>query len=344
MDAVSEQAGKQTSYSQTAVLEDIREILVQEAQTIANLAHAIPNEIITLVEKIIHGPGRLVLIGMGKSGFIAQKLAATFSSMGTPAFFLHPAEALHGDLGMVKPEDVVVALSKSANTEELSRIIPALQSQGNFVVLWCCHKGGLSTLVDLAIQLPFYKEVDVLNLAPTSSSTMMLAFGDALAMVVSKLRGFSREDFARLHPGGALGKNLVSTAGSFMYRGEDLPLMSPEASFQEVLLTITSKKLGVGIVVDKKCQVQGVITDGDLRRACNCGAAVFTKKAAEIMTSNPKTISPEVRAYTALAYMEDLNITTLIVVEGRCVVGLVHIHDLVKAGILREYHIPHSGE
>jgi len=315
--------------------QDLVYVLRQETQTLAVATENLPDEAVTLVETILQTRGRVVFSGMGKSGHIGRKLVATFSSMGTPSFFLHPSEALHGDLGMVRPDDLFIALSKSGTGEELSQVINVLRIQGNITVLICCRQGALTKLIDLVVCLPFEREACELNLSPTSSSTLMIAFGDAVAITVSKAIGFEKIDFARSHPAGALGKQLLCTVQSFMYQKEELPFVLPNALFQDIIVEATSKKLGLAIVIDAKSKLQGIITDGDLRRACKLGPALFAKCACDLMTCKPKTIAPDAKAYKALEIMEKFNITSLMVVERGYVIGLVHIHDLVKAGITR---------
>ena len=320
-------------FDPNTVKKDLEMVLQQEAASITELARAIPESAIDLVQAIVKTSGRVVFSGMGKSGLIARKLVATFSSMGTPALFVHPSEALHGDLGMIQANDLFVALSKSGTGIELEKMIPVLRASGNKTHLICCRNGVLGTMVDHVVQLPFQREACALNLAPTSSSTLMIAFGDALSVAVSKVIGFSKNDFARVHPAGALGKQLLSQVHSFMHSGDILPLVLQDATFQELLAIITSKTLGVGIVVDAQKKLLGLITDGDLRRACESGPEVFKLSAADIMTANPQTITPEIRARKAFEIMEEFNITSLIVTQDDKAVGLLHIHDLIKAGI-----------
>jgi len=329
---------------------DLIQILSNEAEAINYLIENFPTSAQLLVETILQTKGRVVFCGMGKSGFVARKLVATFSSLGIVSLFLHPAEALHGDLGMVGSEDLFIAISKSGTGIELEQIIPLLRSQGNKTVLICCANGILSKQVDLTVALPFKKEACDLNLAPTSSSTLCMAFGDALAVVVSKLKGFGKNDFAKFHPAGALGKRLLLKVSCVMHKEDELPFINFDTKFEDLLLTITSKKLGVGIVVDEDKKLLGVVTDGDLRRVCEHGPQIFNKKASEIMTPKPKTITEDILAYDALKIMEEFNITSLVVTQrvvtqrvvtqlvvmqqddGK-VVGLVHIHDLLKSGL-----------
>jgi len=233
----------------------------------------------------------------------------------------------------VRSGDLFVALSKSATGDEFDHIFPLLKSSGIITCLICCSQGRLAEKADLVIALPIKAEACPLNLAPTSSSTVMMAFGDAVAVVVSSLRGFSKQEFARYHPAGALGKRLLLTVRSLMHKVETLPLLMPSTTFKDLLVTITTKKLGIGIVIDENRALKGIVTDGDLRRACESGPGVFSKVAMDIATLHPKYIEPDTLAYAALEIMENFNITSLVVVERGAVVGLIHIHDLIKTGI-----------
>ena len=316
------------------ITKDLISVLCNEAEAINYLIKNFPSRAEILVKKILQTKGRVVFCGMGKSGLVAKKLVATFSSIGIPSLFLHPSEALHGDLGMVQHEDLFIAISKSGTGLELEQILPLLISQEIFTSLICCGKGKLSEIVDLTIVLPFKQEACQMNLAPTSSSTICMAFGDALAVVVSKLKGFGKNDFAKFHPSGALGKRLLLKISSLMSKNEQLPLIYADMKFKDFMFIITSKKLGVGIVVDDNEKLLGIITDGDLRRACELGPQVFDKNAFDIMISNPKVVNENILAYDALQFMENFNITSLVVTkENNKVVGLIHIHDLLKAGI-----------
>lgn len=316
-----------------AVQDALIQVLRKEAEAIFFIVQQLPSNAWQLVDAILATTGKVVFSGIGKSGLVAQKLAATSSSLGIPSFFLHPTDALHGDLGAVQKGDLFIALSKSATGDEFDHIFPLLRSSGISTCLICCKQGTLAKKVDLVIALPLEQEACPLNLAPTSSSTVMMAFGDAVAVVVSSLRGFDKREFARYHPAGALGKRLLLTVRSLMHAGDTLPLISPTTSFKELLVTITSKKLGLGIIVDEKRLLKGIVTDGDLRRACELGPSVFNKVAIDIATLNSKFVSPDTLAYAALEIMESFNITSLVVVEHDQVIGLIHIHDLIKAGI-----------
>jgi arabinose-5-phosphate isomerase len=300
------------------------------------LANNLPINSVDLVNAILNTSGRVIFSGMGKSGLVAKKLVATFSSTGTPALYLDPAQAMHGDLGMLKPEDLFIALSKSGSGLELEQILSILKNNENYTVLISCAKGPLSGLVNLDICLPFTKEACHLNLAPTTSSTLTMAFGDAVSVAVSKLKNFGKSDFARAHPAGALGKRLLLKVKNLIIN-QDLPLLNLENSFQDILYLISSKKLGLGLVVDYNKKLLGIITDGDLRRSVQAGPTVFNLSAKDIMTKNPKIINQNILAYDALKIMENFKITSLVTVDdNNLVTGVIHIHDILKQGISRE--------
>lgn len=333
---LSEQAGSHRTskhLNPSLIEQELVRVLAAEAASLYFLSQHMPATAIQLVQIIAQVSGKVIFSGSGKSGLVGQKLASTFASLGIPAFFLHPNDALHGDLGAIQPNDLFIALSKSGTGIELEHIFRFLHSSNLRAILWCCDLGVLSRKADLVIQLPFAQEACHLGLAPSSSSTLMLAFGDAVAITVSKYKNYTKHDFARVHPAGALGKKLLLTVESLMYSESALPLLASTASFQDVVLTITSKKLGVGIVIDDTQKLLGIITDGDLRRACTQGPAVFEQSAMTIMTKNPKTISLHKPAHDAFMIMEDSNITSLVVVDHDKVCGLIHVHDLIKAGL-----------
>ena len=324
--------------SRLSIKQAISSVILQESQALTAVASNIPETASILVNKILENTGKIVFSGIGKSGLVAHKLAATFSSLGIPSIFLHACDALHGDLGVIQQNDILIALSKSGTGTELENIFASLDNNKNFTknytVLICCNSGNLCNLVDLVVKLPLEREACPLNLAPTSSSTLMMAFGDALAVVVSSMHNFDKNCFARVHPAGALGKRLILTVNYFMSSGQNLPVVKKDSNFSEILYIISSKKLGIGVVVDDKNNLCGIVTDGDLRRACDkFGPDVFNKKAIEIMTLNPKTVNIDALAYEALEIMENFNITSLVVVNGKAAVGVIHIHDLIKAGI-----------
>jgi arabinose-5-phosphate isomerase len=284
---------------------------------------------VELILRCGEGRGRVVVTGMGKSGIIAQKIAATLSSTGSPALFLHPAEAVHGDLGVLMPGDVVVALSASGETEEILRLLATLKRKGDALVSFCCNlKSTLAEASDVALDCGVEREACALNLAPTASTTAMLALGDALAIAVSLRKGFRAEDFAELHPGGKLGKQL-SKVRDLMHSGDEVPVVSPATPMTDVIYEMSSKKLGVTTVQDEG-RLCGVISDGDLRRLLEReGGAALSRHAGEAMNTHPRTIAANELAATALAILEERKITSLVVVDAENKVqGVLHLHDL----------------
>jgi len=266
---------------------------------------------------------------MGKSGIIAQKIAATLSSTGSPALFLHPAEAVHGDLGVLMPGDVVIALSASGETEEILRLLATLKRKGDALITFCCNlRSTLAQASDVALDCSVEREACGLNLAPTASTTSMLALGDALAVAVSLRKGFRAEDFAELHPGGKLGKQLARVR-ELMHSGEDVPAVTPTTSMSDVIFEMSSKKLGITTVLEDG-RLCGVISDGDLRRLLEReGGAALSKAAGEAMNPHPRTIAGDELAARALAILEERKITSLVVVDANGKVeGIVHLHDL----------------
>lgn len=273
--------------------------------------------------------GRVVVTGMGKSGIVAQKVAATLSSTGSPALFMHPAEAVHGDLGMITEGDVVIALSASGETEEILRLLATLKRKGDALVSFCCNlKSTLAQASDVALDCSVEREACGLGLAPTASTTAMLALGDALAVAVSLRKGFRAEDFAELHPGGKLGKQLARVA-ELMHAGSEIPVVAPATPMAEVIFEMSSKKLGM-TTVQENGRLRGVISDGDLRRLLEReGGAALSKTAGEAMNRNPRTIAGAELAAKALAILEERKITSLVVVDADTrVEGVVHLHDL----------------
>jgi arabinose-5-phosphate isomerase len=284
---------------------------------------------VELVVRCGEGNGRVVVTGMGKSGIIAQKIAATLSSTGSPALFLHPAEAVHGDLGMLMPGDAVIALSSSGETEEILRLLATLKRKGDALVSFTCNQAStLAQASDVALDCSVAREACGLNLAPTASTTAMLALGDALAIAVSLRKGFRAEDFAELHPGGKLGKQLAKVR-DLMHAGEDVPVVALSTPMTDVIFEMSSKKLGI-TTVQENGLLRGVISDGDLRRLLERdGGAALNKTAGEAMHVNPSTIAASELAARALAILEERKITSLVVVDAAGKVeGVVHLHDL----------------
>jgi len=287
------------------------------------------NRAVELILRCGESNGRVVVTGMGKSGIIAQKIAATLSSTGSPALFLHPAEAVHGDLGVLLPGDVVVALSASGETEEILRLLATLKRKGDALVSFCCRMDSTLALAsDVALDCGVEREACGLNLAPTASTTAMLALGDALAIAVSLRKGFRAEDFAELHPGGKLGKQLAKVR-DLMHTGDAVPVVAQSTPMTDVIYEMSSKKLGM-TTVQERGRLRGVISDGDLRRLLGReGGAAINRTAGEAMNANPCTIAADELAAKALAILEERKITSLVVVDAEeHVEGVVHLHDL----------------
>jgi arabinose-5-phosphate isomerase len=322
----------------TDIIETAKRVLRIEAEAVAALENGLDGNFSRAVDMILECQGKVVITGIGKSGLICQKIASTMASTGTPAFFLHPAEGIHGDLGMLMKGDVVIAASYSGETAEVTRILPVIKRMG--LPLIAITSNPESTLVrasDTFIYIPVKEEACPLGLAPTASTTATLAMGDALAVALLTRRGFREEDFAFFHPGGSLGKRLIALVEDFMHCGRDIPLVESGMSLKEALFEITDKKLGVTGVVDGSGALVGVFTDGDLRRSLEKGFDVLSRPVGELMTRNPKRILKNSLAAKALHNMEEHSITSLFVFdskESRVPVGIIHIHDLVKAGIV----------
>jgi arabinose-5-phosphate isomerase len=280
--------------------------------------------------------GRVVVTGMGKSGHIANKIAATLASTGTPAFFVHPGEASHGDLGMITPQDVVLAISNSGQTEEVLTILPLIKRMGAPLISMTGKRDStLSKASDVSLDVSIETEACPLGLAPTSSTTVTLVLGDALAVALLEERGFSAEDFAFSHPGGSLGRKLLLTVEQLMHTGERVPSVSPETTLSEGLFEISRKGFGLTAIVDSNKKVEGLFTDGDLRRAFDDKMDLHHTNIGTIMTRDCKTISKDALAAEALRVMEDYKITGLLVTEtDKTLVGVIHMHDLLKAGVV----------
>ena len=320
------------------ILERARKVLEIEAEAVASLKDRLGPEFVRAVELILQCRGKVVVTGVGKSGIIGKKIASTLASTGTPAFFLHPTEGVHGDLGMLDPRDVVIAISRSGETEELAQILPLIKRQGNKLIAFTGNpSSSLARAADVVIDVSVKQEACPLGLAPTASTTATLAMGDALAVALLEERGFKEEDFARLHPAGALGKRLLLRVRDLMHVGEEFPRVEEVASMKEVLVEMTSKRLGVTGVMDGGGRLVGVITDGDLRRALERYPDLLERRACDVMTRNPKGIEADALAAEALKRMEEHAITSLFVFErpgDRCPVGIIHLHDLLRAGVV----------
>jgi len=316
--------------------ETARKVLRLEAQAIQELIGRI-NETFTQAIEILHDcKGRVVVTGMGKSGLIGKKIAATLASTGTPAFFLHPAEGVHGDLGMVSRGDAVLLLSNSGETGELITILPAFKRLA--VPLICLTGNSRSTLAknsDVVIDVGVKEEAGPLGLVPTASTTATLAMGDALSVALLEKRGFKEADFAYFHPGGTIGKKLLLKVTDVWHHGPAVPRVTEKTPLKDVIVEMTSKKLGMTTVVNSHGKLSGVITDGDLRRLLEREPSPMRKNAADVMTGKPKVIAPTALAAKAVQIMEQYSITTLVVADAqRNVAGVVHLHDLLKAGVV----------
>ncbi|ABQ27149.1 KpsF/GutQ family sugar-phosphate isomerase [Geotalea uraniireducens] len=319
------------------ILEEAKKVIRIEAEALLSLADAINGEFEKAVRLILASRGRVVVTGMGKSGLIGQKIASTMASTGTPAFFLHPAEGIHGDLGMIMKGDVVIAISNSGETEEVVRILPIIKRLGaSLVAMTGNPSSNLAKAGDVFLDISVKEEACPLGLAPTASTTATLAMGDALSVALLLERGFNAEDFALFHPGGALGKKLILTVEDMMHGGEAIPLVSAGTLMREALFVITSKGLGITGVTGADGALLGVITDGDLRRALEKGMDIINLPASDLMSMKPKRINRSELAAKALQQMEQFSITSLFVFENDSSfrpVGIIHLHDLLKAGI-----------
>ena len=318
------------------VKQQAKNVLDIESEAILNLKESINGQFVEIVKEIINCSGRVIMTGMGKSGLIAKKLAATLASTGTPSFFLHPAEAIHGDLGMVTKDDIVLALSNSGETNEVLNIVPAIKRIGAKII---AMTGGLdSTLAknsDYLLNTGVKEEACPLDLAPTASTTATLALGDALAVSLLKVRDFKPEDFALYHPGGSLGKKLLLKVDDVLHVREQNPVVNLETNLKETLFTMTSTGMGAANIVDKDGKLAGIITDGDIRRHLEESPDLLNKLAGEIMTVNPKTILKNKLAAEALKIMQDHEIEDLPVInENKEPLGLINFQDLLKAGVL----------
>ena len=312
-----------------------KKVLLSEAEAIARLADFIDEDFRNCVEAILNIKGRVVVTGIGKSANIAQKIVATLNSTGTPALFMHAADAIHGDLGMIQPEDFVICISKSGNTPEIKVLVPLLKRKGSkLVALVSSTDSYLAESADFVLNAHVEREACPNNLAPTTSTTAALALGDALAVCLLEARGFSSADFARLHPGGSLGKRLYLQVGD-IYKQNQAPKVSENASLREIIIEISSKRLGATAVVKENSdELVGIITDGDLRRMLDKYQSTEGIKATDIMTASPLTIEPDQYAAEAMAIMQDKNITQLIVTNSGKFEGFVHLHDLLKEGLV----------
>ncbi len=309
------------------------QIIEKESRSVSNLKTYINDDFAKCIEIIYKSKGRVVITGIGKSAIIASKIVATLNSTGTPAIFMHAADAIHGDLGIIQKEDVIICISNSGNTPEIKVLIPMLKTMGTCLIGMAGNLDSyLARQADLIINTTVEAEAGTGNLAPTSSTTAQLVMGDTLAMVLLQCRGYTKKDFARYHPGGSLGKQLYLKA-SDMYVNNELPLVKADADLSTVIMEISSKRLGATAVKENN-KITGIITDGDLRRMLQKTSNISKIKASDIMTKNPKSIDKNTLAVDALQIMRQYNITQLLVFDNDRYVGVVHLHDIINEGII----------
>lgn len=311
-----------------------RDVLINESLAIQKLTNFIDDDFEACVKEIYSAKGRVVITGVGKSAIIANKIVATLNSTGTPSIFMHAADAIHGDLGMIQKDDIVICISKSGSTPEIKVLVPLLKRRGSKLVALVSNTNSyLAQQADFVLNATIAEEACPHNLAPTTSTTAHLAMGDALAVSLLELRDFSSRDFAEYHPGGSLGKQLYLKV-SDVYTHNELPLVNPNTPLKDVILEISSKRLGCTAVIDENKKLLGIITDGDLRRMLEKNTNLTDIKATDIMTRSPKKIEKDEFAVKALHQMQEGNITQLAVMDGEHVVGFIHLHDLLKEGIV----------
>jgi len=313
------------------VIEQAREVLKIEAQGILSLVDRVGPEFEKTVEIILKSKGRVILTGMGKSGLVARKIAATLNSTGTPSLFLHPAEAIHGDLGMVTRDDIVLAISNSGHTAEINAILPILKNIGTRIIAFTGNLDSpMAKACDVLIDVSVEREACPMGLAPTASTTAALAMGDALAVALINRRHFSQDDFRRFHPGGGLGNRLATKVKDVMLTDDHIPIVSAGSSVQQAIEEINAKKIGATLVIDKDKRLIGIICDGDLRRALLRRKSIHKMRVEDIMSPSPKTVDENQTAAEALGIMELYSITHLVNVDrGNRVKGIVHLHDLL---------------
>ncbi len=310
-----------------------KRVLESEANAITAASKTLDQSFYDAVKRLSEVKGRIVLTGIGKSAIICQKIVATLNSTGSPSLFMHAADAIHGDLGMIQNDDAVICISQSGNTPEIKLLVPIIKHAGNpLIAITGNIKSDLAKKADYVLLSYVDKEACPLNLAPTTSSTLQLALGDALAVCLLEWKGFTERDFARFHPGGALGKRLYMKVDDFLHHSIP-PIVNANASIQEVILEITSKRLGCTAVVENE-ELVGIITDGDLRRMIETGKNPLRVKAKDIMSHNPKTLPLGTMAVYALETVTTNNITQVLVTDGKKIKGIIHIHDLIREGIV----------
>lgn len=319
-------------------VEDIKSLAKEtigfEARSIEKLIEYIDNDFASAVDVIAASKGRVIITGIGKSANIAGKIVATLNSTGTPAIFMHAADAIHGDLGMIQPNDVVICISKSGNTPEIKLLVPLIKKFGNKLIAMVSNTSSfLATHADLVLKATVEKEACPNNLAPTSSTTAQLVLGDALAVCLLHIKGFNRTDFARYHPGGALGKKLYMRVED-IYKNNAVPKVNIDSNLNQVIYEISSNRLGTTAITDSDDNLLGIITDGDLRRMLQSGVDINHIKAGDFMTKNPKTVDENELAINAFNLMEQYSITQLVVTKENKYAGIIHLHDIIREGVV----------
>ena len=305
-----------------------------ESNSISQIASQLDKSFVTLCDKVIKCNGKFIIMGVGKSGHIAQKISATLSSTGTQSIFIHPTEAAHGDMGLIDKKDIVLLISNSGETDEIINILPSLKRHCKEIAsLTSNNKSSIAKSANIKIQLKSKKEACPLNLAPTSSTTNALVFGDALAIALLEAKGFTQKDFASSHPAGKLGKKLITLVEDLMHKGNAVPKVSPDTILDKALLEITKKNLGITLIVEKT-KLVGIFTDGDLRRCINKKVDIQNTKIQDVMTKKFKTINSDALAIDAANIMEDNKIFTLVVIDKNKHIGVISMHDLIEARIL----------
>ena len=321
-----------TSFDYISVAKKVLEI---ESKALAKQIDHIDQAFVDACELCLECTGKLIVMGLGKSGHIADKIAATLSSTGTPSYFIHPSEAIHGDLGMIDEKDIVLIFSYSGETEEITSLLPYLRKKEIKIISFTGNdESKLSLESDIHINVPVEEEACPMNLAPTASTTAALAVGDAFAVALLERKGFTKEDFAKSHPGGSLGKQLLLSIGDIMHTGEEIPLVCSDDSLSTGLIEMSQKALGMTAVVDEDNQLAGIFTDGDLRRTLESSIDIKATKMSDVMTLNPFVISADTLAYNAVSLFQEKKITSIIVTKENKVIGALNIHDLFRAGLM----------
>lgn len=312
-----------------------KQVLLTEREGLEQLDQYINHDFSRACEMMFNCTGKIIVMGMGKSGHVGRKMAATFASTGTPAFFVHPGEASHGDLGMVSKQDIVILISNSGESHEILSLIPVLKRLDiRLICLTANPESSMGKAADVHICVKVPKEACPLGLAPTSSTTAVMVMGDALAVALLEARGFTPEDFAMSHPGGALGRKLLLRVSDIMHTGSEIPQVSRQASLRDALLEITRKNLGMTVITDDLMKIEGIFTDGDLRRIFDMGVNINEAKITDVMTTGGIRVRPSLLAVDALNLMQDKHITCVMVADGDQLMGVVHMHDMLRAGVV----------